>query len=82
MSPQPRRIGKKLTSEVERLTSIVRTDILGQQYGTSAPDYYAAATATIDIGYRQTFETLLPTLQLLIDQRIERLRGQMTCRWP
>ncbi len=68
---------KKLTSEVERLTSIVRTDILGQQYGTAAPDYYAAATATIDIGYRQTFETLLPTLQLLIDQRIERLRGQM-----
>jgi len=69
---------KKLTSEIERLTSIVRNDILGQRFETPAATYYAATTATIDIGYAQVFDTMLPTLELLIDQRIEKLRSQMT----
>ena len=56
---------------------MVREDVLGQKFATPAATFFSQATATIDTGYAQIFETLIPTLELLINQRIERLRSQM-----
>ena len=68
---------KKFTTDLEALVGVVREDVLGQKFATPAATFFSQATATIDTGYSQIFETLIPTLELLINQRIERLRSQM-----
>ncbi|MDQ5914740.1 MAG: methyl-accepting chemotaxis protein [Pseudomonadota bacterium] len=69
---------QKFTSDLEQLVGVVRDDVLGQKFATPAASFFSQATTTIDIGYTQMFETLLPTLEQLINQRIERMRSQMT----
>ena len=66
----------KFLADLGLLVGVVRDDVLGQKFATPAAGYFAQATVTIDIGYAQVFDTLLPTLELLIGQRIERVRGQ------
>jgi hypothetical protein len=56
----------------------VREDILGQKFLTPATTFFAQATTTIDLGYAQAFDTLLPTLELLITQRMDKVRGEET----
>jgi methyl-accepting chemotaxis protein len=69
---------KKFIGELEQLSALVREDVLGQKFATPATAFFAQATSTIDIGYTQMFETLMPTLEQLINQRMEKVRGQMT----
>ncbi|MBK9447759.1 MAG: methyl-accepting chemotaxis protein [Betaproteobacteria bacterium] len=69
---------KKFIVDLEQLSALVRDDVLAQKFSTPAASFFAQATATIDVGYTQMFETLLPTLEQLINQRMERVRGQMT----
>ncbi|HEX6735421.1 MAG TPA: methyl-accepting chemotaxis protein [Azonexus sp.] len=64
-------------SALTHLAGVVRDDILTQMFSVTAADFLKEATATINGGYAQVFDTLLPTLEQLIDQRIERFRRQM-----
>ncbi len=68
---------KKFTADLEQLERIVRDDILTRTFAVSAGDYFARGSTAIDAGYAQMFDVLLPTLEQLIGQRVERLRGEM-----
>lgn len=68
----------KFLADLTQLAGIVRDDILTQRFSMSAPDYLKVATNTIDAGYAQTFDTLLPTLEQLVNQRVDRFQRQMT----
>jgi methyl-accepting chemotaxis protein len=64
-------------SALAKLAGVVRDDILTQMFSVSSTDFFNESTATINAGYAQMFDTLLPTLEGLIDQRIARFRQQM-----
>ncbi|MBI1905907.1 MAG: methyl-accepting chemotaxis protein [Rhodocyclales bacterium] len=60
-----------------RIDGVVRDDILTARFSVASQDYIKQATQTIDIGYQQIHETLLPTLIMLLDERIERLNSDL-----
>jgi methyl-accepting chemotaxis protein len=68
---------KKFLSDLDRIVGLVRNDILSQKLSVAASDFFNEATNTINSGYSQAFETLLPTLEQLINQRIERDKNKM-----
>ncbi len=68
---------QKFLSDLSHLVGIVRDDILAQKFSISASDYFNTTTATINEGYAQTFDALLPTLEQLVNQRIDHLNHQM-----
>lgn len=68
---------QKFLFALAQSVGVVRDDILTQMFSVSAADFLKETTATIDAGYAQMFDTLLPTLEQLIDQRIDRFQKQM-----
>lgn len=68
---------KKFLTDLEHLVGVVRDDILAQKFSVTATDYFNEATNTINAGYAQAFDTLIPTLEQLINQRIDRHKNQM-----
>ncbi|MBW7900277.1 MAG: HAMP domain-containing protein [Rhodocyclaceae bacterium] len=68
----------RFLADLARLVEVVRDDILSRRFSSTATGYFAQATATIDAGFAQMFDTLLPTLEQLIEQRRDRFRQQMT----
>ena len=68
---------QKFLFALAQSVGVVRDDILTQMFSVSAAEFLKETTATIDAGYAQMFDTLLPTLEQLIDQRIDRFQKQM-----
>ena len=57
--------------------SLLDTDIIGGKFAVVPADFFDKFTLAIDIGYRELFDTLLPTLNQRLEARIFRLQTQM-----
>ena len=57
--------------------SLLDTDILGGKFVVSPSDFFDRFTLAIDIGYRELFDTLLPTLNQQLEARIFSLQIHM-----
>jgi len=80
-SPQ---LGNKLTSFSSELSAatgevvkIVNDDILTATFATQPQTYFDKASAAINIGYTQSFDNLMPTLDAQIRARISRLQSHL-----
>ena len=59
------------------VNKLVVEDILGGVFATAPPAYFKMTTDTIDIGYKQLFETLIPVLEKELDTRLGRLQRDL-----
>ena len=60
-----------------QVSKIVVEDIFPGTFATLPGDYFSMTTAAIDKGYGQMFDTLLPSLEQLIRQRIDKARHEL-----
>ncbi len=65
---------KEFSDRVEQVFALVRDDIVGEKFVTVPKDYFAMTTQVIDIGYKVMFETLIPTFELALQQRVAEAR--------
>ena len=70
IKPALDRAAKELTDVSEQIANIVQTEMFLGAFVMSSADYFATVTVAIDTGYKQMFETLLPSLEQLIQRRI------------
>ncbi|HEX5802737.1 MAG TPA: methyl-accepting chemotaxis protein [Azospira sp.] len=77
VAPALKTSADELASAVRQLGSAVRDDILGERFTIASQDYFQQATRTIDAGYRQLHETMVPTLEHLVQDRIDRLNDSL-----
>ena len=77
-------VGRALTpaftdfdSALPGLLARVDVDIIGERFSGASADYFALAAAVMDLGYRQLYETLLPTAEQLIRSRIAQAQRDM-----
>ena len=61
----------------DKVSALVNQDILSGSYQTLPADYFAMTSAAIDKGYKEMFERLVPTLEKLLQQRIERAQREL-----
>ncbi|EXI76069.1 MAG TPA: methyl-accepting chemotaxis protein [Candidatus Accumulibacter phosphatis] len=55
-----------------KVTALVNQDILSGTFATAPGDYFALTTASLEKGYKEIFDTVLPTLERLLQERIDR----------
>ncbi len=63
---------KRFESDVTALLALVRSDILGGSFQTESTAYFKQTTSVIDQGYQLMFDALLPTLDRVIRDRLDR----------
>ena len=56
---------------------LLELDVLGGRFRATPVEFFDQFTLAIDIGYREMFDTLLPTLNQQLEDRIERLHRQL-----
>mgnify|MGYP000028738335 FL=1 len=64
-------IAKDVLKCTIQITNVVQSDILSKKFQISPSDFYTLNTKAIDKIYAKNYETLLPTLELLLEKRIE-----------
>lgn len=67
----------ELTQATSEIIALVKDDILTERFSTTPEAYSDKATAAIDLGYVQLFDTLMPALEAQIQARIDRLQVQL-----
>ncbi|MBV2234295.1 MAG: HAMP domain-containing protein [Sterolibacterium sp.] len=67
---------QEISQATAEVIDLVQNDILAGHYATSPEDYFAKVTATIDLGYAQLYDALLPALQTQVQARVDRLERQ------
>ncbi|HEY3327715.1 MAG TPA: methyl-accepting chemotaxis protein [Novimethylophilus sp.] len=60
-----------------RVLGAVHEEILGGRYGIAAQDFFALASKAIDLGYEQLFQTMLPNMEQLMQQRIVKAKQRL-----
>lgn len=60
------------SQSASKISTLVNQDILSGTYATSPAEYFAMTTASIEKGYREMFDNLFPTLQKLLQKRIDK----------
>jgi len=60
-----------------KVTALVNQDILSGTFATAPGDYFALTTASLEKAYKEMFETVLPTLERLLQERIDRAEGKL-----
>ena len=68
---------KELVVAAEQISKIVVEDMFMGTFATPAPEYFAMTTAAIDKGYKQMFDTLLPSLEQLVQRRIDNAQREL-----
>ena len=66
-----------IAGSARKVAGIVATDILTGRFATSPESFLDMATAEIDRGYAQMYESLLPTTRTLIERRIARVKNTL-----
>ena len=61
----------------EQFTTMVNDDILAERYQMLPAVYFAVTTRVIEKGYKDMFEILFPTLEQLLQQRVERAQREL-----
>ena len=65
---------KEFSEGAVKIFTLVRDDILGEKFETSAQDYFTLTTQEIDLGYKVMFDTLIPQFELQLTERIDHAR--------
>jgi len=61
----------------QEIIKLIERDIIAEEFATPPQDLFALATAMIDKGYQQIFQTLLPTAEALLERRIQRANNEL-----
>jgi methyl-accepting chemotaxis protein len=61
----------------EQIGKVIVEDMMLGTFAMAPKDYFDLTTVAIDKGYKQMFEMMLPTLEKLIERRIDRLQGEL-----
>ena len=61
----------------EQISKAIVEDMMLGTFAMAPKDYFDMTTTAIDKGYKQMFEMMLPTLEKLIDRRINKLQGEL-----
>jgi methyl-accepting chemotaxis protein len=72
------RLGTDLAAATAEVMTMISEDILSGRFSIPPQAYFDKSTQTIDIGYRELFNTLIPTLDSLLKARQERLQRDLT----
>ncbi|WP_313951830.1 methyl-accepting chemotaxis protein [Accumulibacter sp.] len=68
---------KDMGAAAEKFDNLVTQDILTGRYETLPAVYFAVTTRAIEKGYKEMFESLLPSLEALLQQRVERAQRDL-----
>jgi methyl-accepting chemotaxis protein len=68
---------KDMSDAAAQVSKIVVEDIFLGTFATPAGEYFAMTTAAIDKGYKQMYDTLLPSLEQLVQRRIENAQREL-----
>ena len=68
---------KEYMESAEQINKIIVDDMLLGTYSMPPKDYFDFTTAAIDKGYKQMFDTMLPTLEQLIQRRVDHLQNNL-----
>ena len=68
---------KEMAAAGEKFTSLITDDILSERYQTLPAVYFAVTTRAIEKGYKEMFESLFPTLEQILQQRIVRAQRDL-----
>jgi methyl-accepting chemotaxis protein len=68
---------KDMSDATQQVTKVIIEDMFIGAFTMSGADYFAMTTAAIDKGYKQMFETLMPSLEQLIQQRIDKAQRDL-----
>jgi len=66
-----------IKSSSQKITQIVESDILSKNFVTDPHTFFLLATEVINTGYNQIYETLLPTLEILLYNRIHQIEQKL-----
>lgn len=72
LATQLGKASQELSVGTERLLKLTGNAVVDGRFEMPPQLYFDQATEEIDLGYRQMFETLFPTLEQLLQQRIEK----------
>jgi len=61
----------------KKITQLVHADILAKKFSTDPNAFFNLSTVAINAGYSQIYETLLPTLEVLLHARIHQVEQQL-----
>ena len=68
---------KDMGAAAEKFNTLINQDILSGRYETLPAVYFAVTTAAIEKGYKEMFDSLLPNLEKLLQQRVELAQRDM-----
>jgi methyl-accepting chemotaxis protein len=65
---------QSFTTDVQKILTLVREDILGERFQTPSQEYFTMTTALIDQGYKMMFDTLIPQFEQQLQGRMDAAR--------
>ena len=68
---------KEYLESSEQINKLIVEDMMLGTFATAPKDYFDLTTAAIDKGYKQMYETMLPTLEKLIERRVARMQQDL-----
>jgi methyl-accepting chemotaxis protein len=68
---------KDMGDATQQVTKVIVEDMFIGAFTMPATEYFAMTTSAIDKGYKQMFETLLPSLEQLIQRRIDKAQRDL-----
>jgi methyl-accepting chemotaxis protein len=71
------RLGAELDASSAEVMAMISDDIVSGRFSIPPQTYFDKCTQTIDIGYRELFSTLVPTLDSLLKARQDRLQREL-----
>ncbi|MBK9446854.1 MAG: methyl-accepting chemotaxis protein [Betaproteobacteria bacterium] len=60
-----------------QINTVILEDMMLGSFAMAPGEYFQMTTVAIDKGYKQMFEFMLPTLENLIQRRIDKLQGEL-----
>jgi methyl-accepting chemotaxis protein len=71
------RLGAELTKASDEVIAMVSDDILTERFSIAPLAYFEKSTEAINLGYRELFGTLVPTLDSMIKTRQQNLKQEL-----
>jgi len=68
---------QEMSVSAAQVSKLVVEDIFLGAFQTAPADYFALTTVAIDKGYKQMFDTLLPSLEQLVQRRIDKAQREL-----
>ena len=68
---------KDYMESAEQINKVILEDMMLGSFAMPPGDYFQMTTVAIDKGYKQMFDFMLPTLEKLIQRRVDRLQGEL-----